>query len=390
MRNLRGIIVAAVFGVLTWLMQQLAQHYSLLLDMAYPFASKTVQELLGGWSARVDFCVWQVILGVFLVAVAVSIGLMILFRWNFFRWLGWVLAPVSIAYFLVTCLWGLNYYNRPIQESMKLKTGDYTVADLRDATQFYRERADQLAGQMKRDGNGDMILDDLETLNQSVKAGYDNLVWDYSIFAGSRGPVKALGWGSLFSRFGTAGVTIGLTGEAAVNMEEYAATIPFNMCHEVAHLLAIAVENEANFAGYLACEYSGDPVFQYSGYMMAYLYCSNELYKVDQEAWQQIRSHASPELLHDLDANNQVYQNHEGAVRDTAQTVYDNYLQSNGQDAGVQTYHMVTDLLVAWHQEKYVEHDETEPTVFDPYDYNEVFPSTTTGPEETTEATEEG
>ena len=56
MRNLRGIIVAGVFGVLTWLVQQLAQRYSLLLDMAYPFASKTVQELLGGWSAGVDFC----------------------------------------------------------------------------------------------------------------------------------------------------------------------------------------------------------------------------------------------------------------------------------------------------------------------------------------------
>ena len=51
MRNLRGIIVAGVFGVLTWLVQQLAQRYSLLLDMAYPFASTTVQELLGGWSA---------------------------------------------------------------------------------------------------------------------------------------------------------------------------------------------------------------------------------------------------------------------------------------------------------------------------------------------------
>ena len=48
MRNLRGIIVAGVFGVLTWLVQQLAQRYSLLLDMAYPFASKTVQEL---WAA---------------------------------------------------------------------------------------------------------------------------------------------------------------------------------------------------------------------------------------------------------------------------------------------------------------------------------------------------
>ena len=170
MRNLRGIIVAGVFGVLTWLVQQLAQRYSLLLDMAYPFASKTVQELLGGWSAGVDFCVWQVILAVFLVAVVVSIGLMVLFRWNFFRWLGWVLAPVSIAYFLFTCLWGLNYYNRPIQESMKLKAGDYTVADLRDATQFYRKQADRLAGQMKRDANGDMVLENLDTLNQSVKS----------------------------------------------------------------------------------------------------------------------------------------------------------------------------------------------------------------------------
>ena len=120
----------------------------------------------------VDFCVWQVILAVFLIAVVVSIGLMILFRWNFFRWLGWVLAPVSIAYFLFTCVWGLNYYNRPIQESMKLETGDYTVADLRDATEFYRQQADRLAGQMDRDENGDLILADLDALNQSLETAF--------------------------------------------------------------------------------------------------------------------------------------------------------------------------------------------------------------------------
>lgn len=174
MKNLRGIIVAAVFGALTVLLQQLAQRYSLLLDMAYPFASKTVQEVLSEWSGGVDFCVWQVILAVFLIAVVVSIGLMILFRWNFFRWLGWVLAPVSIAYFLFTCVWGLNYYNRPIQESMKLETGDYTVADLRDATEFYRQQADRLAGQMNRDENGDLILADLDALNQSLETAFDN------------------------------------------------------------------------------------------------------------------------------------------------------------------------------------------------------------------------
>ena len=70
--------------------------------------------------------------------------------------------------------------------------------------------------------------------------------------------------------------------------------------------------------------------------------------------------------------------------------MYHDYLQSNGQEEGVETYNMVTGLLVAWHQEKYVEHNETEPTVFDPYNYDEVFPSTATEPEETAQATEEG
>lgn len=100
---------------------------------------------------------------------------------------------------------------------------------------------------MKRDANGDMVLENLDTLNQSVKAGYDNLVWDYSIFGRFPGTCQGTGMGRLFSRFGTSGVTIGLTGEAAVNMEEYPATIPFNMCHEVAHLLAIAVEDGSKF-----------------------------------------------------------------------------------------------------------------------------------------------
>lgn len=70
-----------------------------------------------------------------------------------------------------------------------------------------------------------------------------------------------------------------------------------------------------------------------------------------------------------------MYEENQGAVRDTAQTVYDSYLQSNGQETGVESYNMVTGLLVAWHQEKYViREDETEPTVFDPYNYDEVFP----------------
>lgn len=388
MKNLRGIIVAAVFAALSLLLQTVARHFDVLMDMAYPFFSKTAVEFLGSTVGGSDVCLWQVILAVYLAAVVVTLGLMILFRWNVFRWLGWVLAPAAIVYFLFTALWGLNYYNRPINESMKLEVPDYTVADLQEAARFYGQRANRLSTQVSRDSGGNVELPTLAELNQAAEEGYNELVWNYSIFAGSRGPVKALGWSSKFSAMGIDGVTVALTGEAAVNLEQYASRIPFNVCHEIAHLLAIAREDEANFAGFLACEASGDPLFQYSGYLEAFLYCANALYDTDRDAWEAVWQDMSQALLHDVEQLNQVAAGREGPVQDRAQAVHNSYLQSNGQAEGIESYGQVTDLLVAWYQDQYVEDDTPEPTRFDPYNYDEVFPENTT--EAATEATEEG
>ena len=363
MKNLRGIIVAAVFAALSLLLQTVARHFDVLLDMAYPFFSKTAVEFLGSTVGGSDVCLWQVILAVYLAAVVVTLGLMILFRWNVFRWLGWVLAPAAIVYFLFTALWGLNYYNRPINESMKLEVPDYTVADLQEAARFYGQRANRLSTQVSRDSSGNVELPTLAELNQAAEEGYNELVWNYSIFAGSRGPVKALGWSSKFSAMGIDGVTVALTGEAAVNLEQYASRIPFNVCHEIAHLLAIAREDEANFAGFLACEASGDPLFQYSGYLEAFLYCANALYDTDRDAWEAVWQDMSQALLHDVEQLNQVAAGREGPVQDSAQAVHNSYLQSNGQAEGIESYGQVTDLLVASHQDQYVEDDTPEPTL---------------------------
>lgn len=379
MKNLRGILVAAVFAALTALLKLLAVRYDALMDLAYPFASRTIQAYLANWSAKTDICIWQVALAAFLVLVVLSIGLMILFRWNFFRWLGWVLAPVSIVYFIFTAVWGLNYYNRPIAEGMKLEVQDYTVVDLKDATIYYRDQANALAPQMPREENGDLKPEVFETLAQKAGDGFDNLVrYDsYSIFAGARQPVKKLNWSGLFSKFGTAGVTVGLTGEAAVNPNVYAATIPFNMCHEMAHRLAIASEDSANFAGYLACEANEDPQFRYSGYLMAYLYCSNALAQVDGDAWRAVRSGVCQELRHDLEANNQNVAQSDGPVKEQAQQAYSAFLEANGQEEGIKSYDRVSDLLVAWYLDQYAESDEPEPPAFDPFRYEDVFPEST-------------
>ncbi|MGM9641230.1 MAG: DUF3810 domain-containing protein [Faecousia sp.] len=383
MRNLRGIIVAAVFAGLTILVKLLGERFNVLLGMAYPFASKTYMELVGSWTGKFDVCVWQVILVVFCVAVIASIGLMILNRWNFLRWLGWVLAPMSVAYFLLTLVWGLNYSNKPIHESMKLEVSDWSVSDLREATDYYLDLANQYAKKVDRDGNGDLRLQDMDSLNETLAQSYDNLVWKYSVFAGSRGPVKALSWSDVCSSMGCDGVTVGLTGEAAVNTNQYSAVLPFTMCHEVAHLLAFAREDEANFAGYLACEFSADDTFRYSGYLKAFLYCADTLYEVDAGQWKEVWQEAGPELRHDVEAMNEEYARWKGKIQEHSSQLYNAYLTSNGQENGVESYSDVTGLLVAWYVDQYRPDTEPEEPPFNPLDYNEVFPT-----EETTAPTE--
>lgn len=387
MKNLRGIIVTAVFCALTGLLALAAQHFDVLMDMAYPFFSKTVVEMVCGWTAGLDICLWQVIIAVYLVAVVASLALAILLRWNLLRWLGGVLAPAAVAVFLFMAVWGLNYYSKPIGEAMKLEVTDYTISDLKEAALYYRQQADQLSGQVARDENGDLTLGTLDEMNQTLSASYDNLVWRYSIFAGPHGPVKELGWADVFSEMGTDGVTIGLTGEAAVNMNQYAAAIPFTMCHETAHLLAFAREDEANFAAYLACEHSDDMTFRYSGYLKAFLYCANALYDTSKTTWKEAWDGVSDELRHDVNAINAYYDAWSGETSQQVSNVYDTYLKTMGQTSGTVSYNEVTDLLVAWYIDQYRPVEEVDLNPFDPTDYDWVFPAETG---DTTEPTQEG
>lgn len=387
MRNLRGIIIAAVFGLLTLLLDWAGERFGVLMGMAYPFMSKTVMELVGAWTSQFGFNLWQVVIAVFIVAVLVSFGLAILFRWNLLRWLGCVLAPVSVVLFLHTAVWGLNYHTKPIGEAMMLEVPEYTIGDLKESALYYRQQAEHLTDQVPRDENGDMILGNLDELNKITAQSYDDLVMRYSIFAGSRGPVKNLGWSDMFSAFGTDGITIGLTGEAAINLNQSEVTVPFTMCHEVAHLLAFAREDEANFAAYLACEHSEDISFQYSGYLKAFLFCSNALYDASKSAWKEVWDGVPDTIYHDVDAINEYASGTDGETKDKAQAIYDDMLKAMGEDAGLSAYGEVTDLLVAWYIDQYRPVEEVDPNPFDPTDYNWVFPETE--PEETTDATTE-
>ena len=374
MKILWGYLTAAIFGGFTWILMKMGEKYADLLDMVYPYVTRTVQGMLTQWSSTVDLCVWQIAVIVFAVVVLTALVLVVIFKKNVLQWLGWVLGVVSIVAFLHTGIYGLNYYNGDIADDLRMEIADYTQTELEAATEYYRDMANGLATRLPRNEQGAVKFSSFEDLSEKTGTGFRKLVLDrsFSIFGGDYTPVKKLGWADMYSSMGITGFTCFLTGEAAVNPQIPAQSLPFTMAHEMAHRLCVAREDDANFAAYLACEASTSREYRYSGYFMAYQYCYNALHRMDPVAAKRISSGCSLELTWDLNAYNQFFADRrDETATKVANTTNDTYLKVSGDSDGVASYGAVCDLLVNWYLHEYAEAEEEE-YKFDPYDETQV------------------
>jgi len=375
-----GYLTAAILGGISWVLLQFGEKFTTLVDMVYPYVTRTVMDYLAVWSSPLDFCLWQTIVVAAAVVLIATIVLMIIMRWNPVRWAGWVLAVCSLVYLLHTLVFGLNYYAGDLADDIRLEKRPYTVEELASATTYYRDMANLLAVQVKRDGNGDVAFDEFDVLAEQAADGFDTLVYDYSypVFAGSTLPVKELGWADMYSAMGITGVTMGMTGEAAVNPQIPDVTLPFTMCHEMAHRMSIATERDANFAAFLASQANEDIQYRYSAYFMAYRYCYNALINANtiasSGAAARIASEATPELQHDMQHYTAFFTTRRNdRATEVANTVNDTYLKTSGDEAGVASYGDVCDLLVNWHYQTIVLPTLMEEVeIFDPYDESQV------------------
>lgn len=375
-----GYLTAAIFGAITWVLMQFGERYSTLVDMVYPYVIRTLQSILAEWSSAADFPIWQLLAVALGVLVLASLVLVIVLKWNPIQWFGWVAAVFSLIFMLHTMLWGLNYYAGPLADDMRLEVASYTLDELTEATEFYRDKANTLAEQISRDTSGNVDFAGFDALADSAGEGFETLTYEYHypVFAGSTLPVKELGWADMYSSMGITGVTFGLTGEACVNPQIPSVSLPFTMCHEMAHRMCIATERDANFAAFLACSVHSDPEFQYSAYFMAFRYCYNALSSVNTQAAAaaaaRVGSGISDLLKTDMNYYSSFFTSHQNtSATKFASNVNDTYLKISGDESGVASYGEVCDLLVNWHIQTVVLPSITvEESPFDPYDETQV------------------
>lgn len=352
MRTIGRLILTAVFAVLTIALVSAAAYVPAFFDF-YTGFSRDAADFLGRITGSFPFAVWEVLALLLILLLLYTLVRTFRQKRGFLCWLSGVALLASVLVFLFVGLWGLNHYGPSVAERVGLEVTGYTNAQLTETTAYMAAQAGAWAGQVERSEAGDMKTD-FAALSKSARLGYEALGETYAFFQ-TEEPlprVKRLLAPNIFSYAGITGIFVPFTGESGVNPDTYAASLPFTMCHELAHRLSIAAEDEANFAAFLACTAHSDAVFQYSGWYSAFIYCYNALYEADRAAATEIWDNMSDTLRADCRRANEHYAPYEGAVQDAAQQVNDAYLKAFDEEDGVQSYGKAADLLIAWYLQR--------------------------------------
>lgn len=350
MRFIGRLILSAVFLALAVLLAAAAMYLPGPFTVFLTDFSRDAAAFLSGIFASFPFPVWQVLLAI--IVLLELYGLIRCFsNGKFLGWLSGLVLLISVLVFLFVGLWGINHFGTPVAQRVGLTVTEYSKDQLRSTVQYMAEQASTWADRVERDTNGDLAIE-FKELAEDADDGYDVMAQTNAFFHLPETTVKPLLIPKAFSYMGLTGIYIAYTGESCVNPDTYAASIPFTMCHELAHSLSVAPENEANFCAFLACLNNDDPAFQYSGWYSAYIYTYNALAKIDPAAASEIRATLSETVLRDLRNASAHYDQYEGHVQNATEKLNDAYLKAFKEESGVQSYGEVADLLIAWYLQK--------------------------------------
>lgn len=267
---------------------------------------------------------------------------------SFFRLIfAYVCTGLSV-YLAITVFWGAYYYADTFEDKSGLTASPVTVDELYATTKFFAEKLNETALNVPRDEKGVFVADKKALCKNSGQI-YNNIEKEYTFLNGSYTPSKPMLFSRFFSILGFTGYYFPLTGESQINIDTPACLLPSTIAHEIAHVKGIAPEQTANFVAIRACEVSGNPMYEYSGWLLGYVHLSNALYGADNAKWQEVAQALVPQVNADLKDNNEYWNQFESPVADTADKAYSSFLQGYDQKLGSKSYGAVVDLLVAYY-----------------------------------------
>ncbi|MFI0491304.1 DUF3810 domain-containing protein [Flavobacterium sp.] len=313
----------------------------------YVFISKFSRMTLG----KIPFSVGDILYGIVIIYVLNSI-FKIRKTWRT-QWKNAILKALSflsVAYFLFHFLWAMNYYRQPLFEKMKIER-DYSDADLLIFTKKLIAKTNYIQTQITKNDSLKVIFpysqEQVFVMNLN---GYKTLSKQYSFLEYTNPSIKKSLFSLPLTYMGFGGYLNPFTNEAQINYLMPIYNSPTTSCHEMAHQMGFASESECNFIGFLASVKNDDLYFKYSGYSTALRYCLGNWQIRDEKVLDELLKTVHPGILKNYKESEDFWKQYDTFIDKGFHIFYDNFLKSNNQKDGMESYSKFVNLMVNYYK----------------------------------------
>ncbi|MDR3597322.1 DUF3810 domain-containing protein [Clostridium sp.] len=258
-----------------------------------------------------------------------------------------IILCISIFIFLNMVTLGVNAFRPSFVTLTGLKIQDSSEEKLIKLCDYLKEKLNGLDGKVNKNEDGLLKLD--ENVKEEGVENMDSLGEIYPCLKGFYPRPKPYIFSKVMSYQLLEGET-DFTMEANYNNDMPKWNVPSTICHELSHVRGFNNEDEANYISFLACINSKNYEYQYSGLLMAYSYCMNDLYNFDLDAFKKINSELSDNIKIELKNDSLYWNKYRGGISKLHNDAYDQLLKMSGQENGIKSYNAVVKLLISGYE----------------------------------------
>ena len=271
-----------------------------------------------------------------------------------------ILNFLLILYIIFKAAWGLNYSRPGVSDDLGIKNEKYSVKELVLLGRYFIDKTNSLKAEVQLAGNHNNL--NLYQLEQGAKSAYDVMAKRNVLFNYSNPCLKPVLNSWIVSKAGIEGYYAPLTGEANMNMYLPDFVKPYVSCHEIAHQLGIAYEDEANLLGYLTASNSFDVRYQYSANYEMLRYILFEIRMKSPEDYKLLHDKISKAVLVDFNVEKQFWRKYNGQMFGYMDKAFDSFLKLNNQPKGIDSYQDIVIWLWNLHKSEITKSGNIEST----------------------------
>lgn len=314
------------------------RYYSLLLRTVFGWLPFSFGDLL--YSITIVFALYKCIKGITKIIRA---------KFNLTVIKGYLLSgfkALLAVYLIFNISWAINYARNGSASQLEIYVDDYSVEDLKILTGVLNKKTEQTIAAMQPEDSTAWYRFNL--LSDACFQSYTEVHKKYPFIKYQHLSVKPMLYGKAGAFGGFAGYYNPFTGEAQINYEMPGHSRSQVLCHEMAHQLGYAAEEEANMIGWLAGRESKNPAIRYSAYNDMLVYAIMDLRRKDTVAFKAVRDSLPDLVKKHFQQSKDYYAAFANSMQTHLDAAYDTFLKANGQEKGKKSYRFVIAWLIAY------------------------------------------